>query len=48
MRFGITGGKGTIVGTVLAVMLVGVLNNGMNLLGVGTFYQRVALGVLLR
>ena len=28
-------------------MLVGVLNNGMNLLGVGTFYQRVALGVLL-
>lgn len=36
-----------IVGTVLAVLLVGVLNNGMNLLGVGTFYQRVALGVLL-
>lgn len=42
-----TGGKGTIVGTMLAVVLVGVLNNGMNLLGVGTFYQRVALGVLL-
>jgi ribose/xylose/arabinose/galactoside ABC-type transport system permease subunit len=42
-----TGGKGTIVGTVLAVLLVGVLNNGMNLVGVGTFYQRVALGVLL-
>jgi ribose/xylose/arabinose/galactoside ABC-type transport system permease subunit len=42
-----TGGKGTIIGTVLAVLLVGVLNNGMNLLGVGTFYQRVALGVLL-
>jgi ribose transport system permease protein/L-arabinose transport system permease protein len=41
------GGKGTIVGTVLAVLLVGVLNNGMSLLGVGTFYQRVALGVLL-
>jgi ribose transport system permease protein/L-arabinose transport system permease protein len=42
-----TGGKGTIAGTVLAFILVGVLNNGMNLLGVGTFYQRVALGVLL-
>ncbi len=42
-----TGGKGTIVGTMLAVILVGVLNNGMNLLGVNTFYQRVALGVLL-
>lgn len=42
-----TGGKGTIVGTFLAVLLVGVLTNGMNLLGVGAFYQRVALGVLL-
>jgi ribose/xylose/arabinose/galactoside ABC-type transport system permease subunit len=42
-----TGGKGTIVGTVLAFILVGVLNNGMNLIGIGTFYQRVALGVLL-
>jgi ribose/xylose/arabinose/galactoside ABC-type transport system permease subunit len=42
-----TGGRGTIVGTVLAVLLVGVLNNSMNLLGVGQFYQRVALGLLL-
>ena len=41
------GGRGTIVGTVLAVLLVGVLNNGMNLLGVGQFYQRIALGLLL-
>ena len=42
-----TGGRGTIVGTLLAVLLVGVLNNSMNLLGVGQFYQRVALGLLL-
>jgi ribose/xylose/arabinose/galactoside ABC-type transport system permease subunit len=42
-----TGGRGTIVATVLAVILVGVLNNSMNLLGVGQFYQRVALGLLL-
>lgn len=41
------GGRGTIVGTVLAVLLVGILNNGMNLLGVGQFYQRIALGLLL-
>jgi ribose/xylose/arabinose/galactoside ABC-type transport system permease subunit len=41
------GGKGTIVGTFLAVILVGVLNNGMNLLGFNTFVQRVALGLLL-
>lgn len=42
-----SGGKGTIVGTFLAVILVGVLNNGMNLLGFNTFVQRVALGFLL-
>jgi ribose transport system permease protein/L-arabinose transport system permease protein len=42
-----SGGKGTIFGTFLAVIMVGVLNNGMNLLGFNTFTQRVALGLLL-
>jgi ribose/xylose/arabinose/galactoside ABC-type transport system permease subunit len=41
------GGKGTVLGTFLAVILVGVLNNGMNLLGFNTFVQRIALGFLL-
>jgi len=41
------GGKGTVIGTFLAVILVGILNNGMNLLGFNTFVQRVALGLLL-
>ena len=41
------GGSGTIMGTVLAVTLIGVLNNGMNLIGVQTYYQYVVLGVLL-
>jgi ribose/xylose/arabinose/galactoside ABC-type transport system permease subunit len=41
------GGKGTIFGTFLAVIMVGVLNDGMNLLGFNTFIQRVALGFLL-
>lgn len=42
-----SGGKGTITGTFIAVILVGVLNNGMNLLGFNTFIQQVALGFLL-
>ncbi|MFM8321853.1 MAG: ABC transporter permease [Chloroflexota bacterium] len=42
-----SGGKGTVMGTFLAVILVGVLNNGMNLLGFNTFTQKVALGLLL-
>lgn len=42
-----TGGKGTMVGTVLAVLVVGALNNGMNLVGWSTYWQFVALGMLL-
>lgn len=41
------GGKGTIMGTILAVVLLGVLTNGMTLLGVNTFWQNVAQGGLL-
>ena len=41
------GGRRTIFGTFLAVILVGILNNGMNLIGFNTFIQRVALGLLL-
>ena len=41
------GGKGTISGTILAVILLGILTNGMTLLGVNTFWQNVAKGALL-
>lgn len=43
----LAGGKGTIVGTMLAVVLLATLSNGMNLLGIPTFYQLVAKGFLL-
>jgi ribose/xylose/arabinose/galactoside ABC-type transport system permease subunit len=41
------GGGGRVVGRFLGVLLVGVLSNGINLVGVDPFYLRVALGVLL-
>jgi len=41
------GGKGTVAGTMLAVFLIGTLSNGMSLLGIATFYQLVAKGLLL-
>ena len=43
----LTGGKGTIIGGLLGVLILGVLNNGMILTSVPTFYQMVARGVLL-
>lgn len=41
------GGKGTVVGALLAVAVLGVLNNGMILTAVPTFYQMLAKGTLL-
>jgi ribose/xylose/arabinose/galactoside ABC-type transport system permease subunit len=41
------GGKGTVLGVILAVLIIGTLNNGMILLSIPTFYQRVARGLLL-
>ncbi|MGV8978308.1 MAG: ABC transporter permease [Cellulomonas sp.] len=41
------GGKGTMGGTLLAVILLGVLLNGMSLLGVNPFWQNVAQGLIL-
>ncbi len=43
----LAGGKGTVAGTMLAVLLLAVLSNGMNLLQIQTFYQLVAKGLLL-
>jgi len=43
----LSGGKGSILGTLLAVIIIGTLNNGMILLGVQTFWQEVARGMLL-
>lgn len=41
------GGKGTVVGTTLGVLIIGTLNNGMLLMFVPNFYQLVAKGALL-
>jgi len=41
------GGEGTILGLVTGVLIIGVLNNGMQLVGLQDFYQNVVKGVLL-
>jgi len=41
------GGKGSIGGTILAVILLGILLNGMTLLGINPFWQNLAQGALL-
>lgn len=43
----LSGGRGRIVGTLIGVLIIGVLNNGMNLLGVSSFYQSVVKGIVI-
>lgn len=43
----LAGGEGTVFGTLVGALIVGVLNNGLNLLQVHTFYQYVLKGVVL-
>ena len=43
----INGGEGTVIGTVIGALIVGVLNNGMNMLGIQSFYQYVVKGAVL-
>jgi ribose transport system permease protein len=41
------GGQGTIFGTVIGALLMSVLRNGLNLQNVPSFYQQVAIGVVI-
>ena len=42
-----TGGIGTIGGTLIGAIIIGVLNNGLNMLNVASFWQYVAKGVVI-
>lgn len=41
------GGEGSLVGTLLGVLIIAVINNGLNLLNVPSFYQDVVKGVVI-
>ncbi|MEY3829750.1 MAG: hypothetical protein RL636_1451 [Verrucomicrobiota bacterium] len=43
----LSGGVGSVLGTVLGVLLIGVINNGLDLLSVSSYYQAVIKGVII-
>ncbi len=43
----VTGGVGTVIGAIVGGLIMGVLNNGMSLLGIGIDYQQAIKGLVL-
>ena len=41
------GGQGTLAGTLVGALIMGVLRNGLNLLGVSSFLQQIVIGVVI-
>ncbi|MGE5613210.1 MAG: multiple monosaccharide ABC transporter permease [Bacillota bacterium] len=42
-----TGGVGTIIGAIIGGFIMGIMNNGMSIMGVSTFWQSVIKGLVL-
>lgn len=43
----LSGGKGRIFGTIVGALIIGTLNNGLNILNVSSFYQQVVKGIVI-
>lgn len=41
------GGQGTIYKVVIGALIIGVINNGLNMVGLSAFYQQIAMGSLI-
>lgn len=43
----LSGGNGGILGTIIGATIIGVLTNGLNLLGVHSYYQQIVKGIVI-
>ena len=41
------GGQGSMIGTIGGILIIGVMNNGLDLLNVSSYYQQVSKGVII-
>jgi len=43
----LSGGQGTVIGTIIGSLIMGVLANGANLLGISSFTQQIVIGAVI-
>lgn len=43
----LSGGVGSIAGTIVGVLIIGVMNNGLDLLNVSSYWQQIAKGIII-
>jgi len=43
----LSGGYGSVIGTFIGALIIGIVNNGMNLLGLSYFYQLIIKGIII-
>ena len=43
----LSGGQGSVVGTIIGALIMGVLSNGANLLGISSFTQQIVIGAVI-
>ncbi|WP_445989518.1 ABC transporter permease [Chromobacterium haemolyticum] len=43
----LSGGVGSVIGTVMGALIIGVINNGLDLMGVSSYYQQLIKGVII-
>ncbi|WP_430536254.1 ribose ABC transporter permease [Listeria rocourtiae] len=43
----LSGGKGRLFGTLIGALIIGTINNGLNLLGISSFYQQIVKGLVI-
>lgn len=43
----VAGGKGSVFGAFLGVIMMGIISNGMNIMNVNSYYQNIVLGIVI-
>ena len=43
----LSGGVGRVTGTLIGALIIGVMNNGLDLMGIESYYQQVLKGILI-